>query len=251
MSDDWDFYFCQVENRPASIFLDLGINQDVPVAGLGDMAWLRLQLRKPRPDGLSSQEEFSRLSEIEDALAEALLHAEIQIAYVGRNTSDGFRDYFCYTSHGELAENCLSMAMAPFSEYDFETGSRSDPEWSVYREFLYPSRRAYQTILNHRVLASLEQHGDRHDIEREVSHWIYFRLADDRHRFLMAVRQRGFGFVAQNDNAESERPFGLMVSRPHAVDSSTINDIVLSLFDLAEDCDGDYDGWETSVEKGE
>jgi hypothetical protein len=37
MSDEWDFYFCQVEDHPASIFVDLGVRQDVPIAGLGDM----------------------------------------------------------------------------------------------------------------------------------------------------------------------------------------------------------------------
>ena len=42
MSDAWDFYLCRVDNRPASIFVDLGIRKDVPVADLGDMAWLRV-----------------------------------------------------------------------------------------------------------------------------------------------------------------------------------------------------------------
>lgn len=250
MSDDWDFYFCQVENRPASIFVDLGIHRELPILDLVDMAWLRLHLRQPRKDGLSSQEESGRLSEIEDALSQALANAEIKTTYVGRNTSDGCRDFFCYASDGAQAENYLSMAMAPFPEYEFEVGSRSDPEWSVYREFLYPSRRAYQTILNRRVLANLEQHGDLHDIVREVSHWMYFESSDERERFLAAVLQRGFRLVAQHDGAEEERPFGLTVSRSHAVDLGTINDVVLELFDLASQYAGDYDGWETSVEKG-
>jgi regulator of RNase E activity RraB len=33
------------------------------------------------------------------------------------------------------------------------------------------------------------------------------------------------------------------------VDLRTINDVVLDLFDLAGECAGEYDGWETSVEK--
>ena len=250
MSDDWDFYFCQVDDRPASIFVDLGVHQDVPIAGLGDMAWLRVIMRRPRQgDGLSSSDEHGRLCEIEDALTQALANADITISYVGRNASNGCRDFYCYAANGVSAESCLSTVMVPFSEYEFEVGSRPDPDWSTYRDFLYPSRRGYQTIANHRVLANLEQHGDNHEIEREVSHWIYFQVADDRDRFVTAACQMGYKLVAQNDDAKGERLFGLTVSRSHAIDFGTINDVVLTLFDLADEYAGEYDGWETSVEK--
>ena len=71
------------------------------------------------------------------------------------------------------------MAMVPFAEYEFEVGSRPDSNWSTYREFLYPTPRAYQTILNHRVLASLEKHGDHHNIECDVMHWLYYSSRAD------------------------------------------------------------------------
>jgi len=61
----------------------------------------------------------------------------------------------------------------------------------------------------------------------------------------------GRKIVAQNDDAKRERRFGLTLSRSHAVNFRTINNVVLELFNLADECAGDYDGWETSVEKGE
>ena len=72
MSDEWDFYLCQVEDLPASLFVNLGIDQDVPIADLDEMAWLRVYLRQPREDGLSGKEEYGRLSEIEDAVIRTL-----------------------------------------------------------------------------------------------------------------------------------------------------------------------------------
>ena len=251
MSDSWDFYFCQVDDHPASIFVDLGIHDDVPVADLSDMAWLRLYMLQPREDGLYGKEEYDRLIEIEDALTEALANAEIKIAYVGRNTSNGCRDFYFYAANGTQAETCLSMSMVPFPEYEFEVGSRPDPDWGTYREFLYPNPRALQTILNRRVLDSLEEHGDHHDIEREVTHWIYFQSPDDRARYLNAVVQKAYKVVSQNDDGKDKRQFGLTISRSHTVDYRTINDVVLELFDLAGECSGDYDGWETKVEKGD
>jgi regulator of RNase E activity RraB len=149
----------------------------------------------------------------------------------------------------------MTTVMDPFPEYEFEVGSRPDSDWNTYREFLHPSRRIYQTILNRRVLDSLAKHGDRHDIEREVTHWIYFQSPEERGRYLSNAVAKGYKVgrtvVAQGDDAKGERRFGLTLSRCHAVDFGTINDMVLELFDLAEECAGDYDGWETSVEKGE
>lgn len=248
MSDAWDFYFLTVDHKPASIFVDLGIQEEVPFAGFDDFAWLRLYMRKPRPDGLSSDAEFDRLREIEVALTQATSASSIPVAYVGRNTTDGCRDYYCYSANGLHAERVLSEAMVPFPEYEFETGSRSDPEWAAYFEFLYPSKRSYQMILNGRVLNRLEELGDRHEVERTVSHWAYFSSPEDRARFLEAVVRDGFELVHQDDDAGEARPFGIQVSRTHAVEFQTINTIVLTLFDLAEECNGEYDGWESPVE---
>lgn len=249
MSDEWDFYFCHVDDKPASLFIDLGIRDDAPLSGLTEMAWLRLYMREPRDDGLSGKTEYERLTEIEDALSEAISD-DPKVAYVGRNTSDGCRDFYFYCCNGHTAESCLSSAMVPYSEYEFETGSRSDEEWSTYFEFLYPSDREYQMILNGRVLANLESHGDKHHIEREVCHWVYFKSSDDRSRFLRTAIEKDYKLVNEHDDGEGDRAYGLTVGRVNAVDFTTINNVVLELFDLAIEYNGDYDGWETSVEAG-
>lgn len=250
MSDDWDFYLCHVEDTTASQFVDLGIHDEAPLPGLEEMAYLRLQLREPRDDGLADRGEFERLTEIEDALAAAVAD-DAKIAYVGRSTANGCRDFFFYCADAQATQSCLSGAMVPFSGYEFETGAHADPQWSAYFEFLYPSPREFQMILNGRVLASLEEYGDQFDIEREVCHWIFFPSSEDRSRFMGAAVERGYQVIEQDDEGEGDRKFTLKVARTHAVDFGTINDVVLELFDLAEECNGEYDGWETPVETGE
>lgn len=48
ITDDWDFYFLQVDDKPASIY-DFAPNPKLPY-----MAYIRLHMREPRTDGLSS-----------------------------------------------------------------------------------------------------------------------------------------------------------------------------------------------------
>ena len=247
MSDEWDFYFCTVDHKPASIFVDLGIHADAPSQELTEMAYLRLHMLKPRDDGLSSKSEYEQLIKIEDALSDVAGYGK-SIVYVGRNTSDECRDFYFYSSNGRIAESALSSAMIPFETYEFETGSRVDADWAVYRKFLYPNDRQRQMIENGRVLANLEKHGDNHQIEREVFHWIYFTSVETRAGFLDSVVKKGFRQIMTNDEGDGDRKFALQVSCTSGVDYTTINNIVLELHDLAIEYNGDYDGWETSVE---
>ncbi len=249
MSKEWDFYFCNVDHKPASLFIDLGVVSEAPIEGLSEMAWLRLYMRNPREDGLSSEAEFKQLVKIEDDLTEAVA-ADSTIVYVGRNTCDGCRDFYLYCVNGRRTEALLSSVMVAYSDYEFETGSGEDPEWSTYLSFLYPSPREMQVIQNYRVLEQLESQGDDHAIEREICHWLYFGSSENRSRFLAGVIERGYSSQEERDEGSGDRPFALQIARVSAVDSVTINNAVLELYDLAAEHDGLYDGWETSVETG-
>jgi hypothetical protein len=248
MSDEWDFYPCRVDDKPASIFVDLGVRAHAPLVNHSDLTWLRLKIKQPRADGLTTNEEFPRLCEIDDALGAAAKSADIEIAYVGRNTCNGHRDYYFYSSNGTAAETLLSWAMVPVSEYEFETGNRHDPNWSAYLEFLYPSERNYQLIRNGLVLASLEKHSDDHSKTREVRHWVFFRASDNRDRFGCAAEENGYRVVNKWDEGLETRPFGILIAHDTAVDYHTIGNATLEIFDLGKEFDGKYDGWETSVE---
>jgi uncharacterized protein (TIGR01619 family) len=250
MSNEWDFYRCRVDNKAASIFVDLGIREQVPLVGLQTLVWLRLYMRQPRDDGLSAESEFDRLVEIEHVAIAAASQADGKMIYVGRNTSDGQREFYFYSTNGREAENRLASAMHSFPEYRFETGGRPDPDWTVYHEFLYPSTREYEAISNDRVLRLLERDGDDHKIARDIYHWVYFATRDDRSRFIELAAGKGYSLIDEDD-ASDPRPFRVTIARVSTVDYHVINAAVLELYDLAEECNGEYTGWETSVKKGE
>ena len=48
MPEDWDFYFCNVNNVLASVFLDLGIRKFVPGKGKPNLLWVWVYLKWPR-----------------------------------------------------------------------------------------------------------------------------------------------------------------------------------------------------------
>jgi hypothetical protein len=127
---DWEFYPSRVDDQLASIYVDLSYRDAAPLAEQSDVAWLRVFFLYPREDGLSSQEEFQALSDIEDALIASLDACGVPCCYVGRNTSAGCRDFYIYSGNGQMIESILGQAMVPFAAYECETGHRQDSEWS-------------------------------------------------------------------------------------------------------------------------
>lgn len=147
MGEDWDFYFHRVDDRPASIFLELGLSEIAPIKDHTRLGWVRVYMKSPRHDGLSSQEEFDVLTTMEDNLSQGLTRTG-QSVYVGRNTSDGCWDFYFYVGHHVDWKHQVEQLMQAYESYEFESGIRDDPEWATYFEFLYPSEVDRQRIEN-------------------------------------------------------------------------------------------------------
>lgn len=247
--EDWDFYFSNVDDILGSLYVDLGLAKVAPLADKPNLVWISVNMNNPREDGLSSNEEFDTLSAIEDRLQEFINSKHYSI-YAGRLTTDGRRDFYFYMGDTTLYDKTISESMVAFPNYTFDYGIKEDNQWEQYLNFLYPNPRQFQSIQNRRVVDNLEENGDPLIKERQVDHWIYFNTKEDRERFLTKIKDEGFKIINQDfDSESSDRPYSLHIARVDKVDIDSVNDYILNLWELAEACNGDYDGWETSVEK--
>jgi len=239
MSDEWVSYFLRVDDDPASIFVDMGIAKEAPVRVSAQQAYIRIYMRHPREDGLSSSEEYKILIAIEDAL-KARAQETADTFYVGRNTSSGNRDLYFYTADGPALEEIMKNAMRDFAEYSFQTGSRPDPEWKIYFDFLHPNPLQQQQIANRSVIDNLVDHGDHTDQPRQIDHFAYFPDQKTCNSFEAFVRSEGFS-VARPGARREDGSYGLEFSKTGIPDN--IESITLPLFQYAMDHGGEYDGW--------
>jgi len=248
MSKDWDFYACRIDHRPASIFVDLALARAAPVARSPALAYVLLEMNAPRSDGLSSQTEFATLAAIEDALEKELC-ADPHTIYVGRSTAAGRRDFFFYSGDAGDWKDRVGAVMRRFPDYDLDCGTRADPEWRTYFEFLYPSPEDHQRMQNRRVCFKLEKLGDALGEEREIDHWADFPSAAARAAFIERAAALGFRLRGNRDPEKPGDRFGVQLYRRDAPSFEGIDDVTLPLFRLAEELGGDYDGWETMAVK--
>lgn len=252
MSEEWNFYFCQVDDKPASIFVDLGIRAQVPVAALPHRACLSLVLKHPREDGLSSQEEFETLGAFEDAVK-----AQLDTAgslYVGRNTSDGRRDFWCFVADPDQWRERVDALMQGFAGYECDLHTAEDPEWAAYLDFLYPNEEGFDFMSNRQVCDQLEAAGDPLTQARDIDHWAYFPDDASRRAFVASVEPLGFAvrevYEREADDPDADdppddEPFVARVFRNDTPSHRGIHDVTVPLLRAARAAGGRYDGWET------
>ena len=246
LPQNWDFFMCRIEGAPASIRTNLALIEVAPLEGLTQRLQFYIKMQNPRPDGLSSNEEYPILCDIEDAIGEK---AEATGAVsAGVVKSEGFLELWFYTQNAEALAKTCEEALQAFEGYQSGYNIAEDPEWEDYFGFLYPDEFSYQTMQNRKVLMQLEKNGDKMEVPREIDHFIYFKEAAQQQAFAKEAKAKGFKVRFNDDEFVEERKaegkeYPYMVEATREDSPLAIDDIVWDLLELASPFEGNYDGW--------
>ena len=246
LPQNWDFFMCRIEGAPASIRTNLALIEVAPLEGLTQRLQFYIKMQNPRPDGLSSNEEYPILCDIEDALGDKA--EAIGAILAGVVKSEGFLELWFYTQNAEALAKTCEDALQTFEGYQSGYNIAEDPEWEDYFDFLYPDEFSYQTMQNRKVLMQLEKNGDKMEVPREIDHFIYFKEAAQQQAFAKEAEAKGFKVRFNDDEFVEDRKaegkeYPYMVEATREDSPLAIDDIVWDLLELASPFEGDYDGW--------
>ena len=248
--EEWDFYPCTVEGEPASIFLDLGLESRAPLPRVATLYRIRIHIRDVGEHGMGTAAEAEVLFPIEDKIIDWA--KESGLVYVGRVRTRGHWELAFYGAEGASdALTAVAVSLCRPAGRSVQLVATPDAAWGYYREFLLPDVERRQWIQDRRLVETLQENGDSLQVPRRVDHWIYFTASRKRNTFITAVALQGFDIAERLDNAGGAHPYGARVHRVDAVDLAHIHDVVVTLVGLAMEHEGDYDGWETAVVKGD
>jgi hypothetical protein len=243
--DRWDFYLARVDDAPGSIFLNLRYADEKPA--LDTLYWVAVKMRDPADHGMGGAAEAEELYPMDDhfvatARAAGFLH-------VGRLRNHGVWQLTFYGKPDRKEQFGGLVREHGFGGRQLAFDSQPDRDWSYYDDFLYPSAERVQWMQDRELVSVLEGHGDRLVTPRRVDHWAYFASAAQRDAYVGAARTAGFDLEDASHSEETTQPFGAQLFRTDPVELEHIHSVVMTLVDLAEEHGGEYDGWETSVEK--
>ena len=140
---DWNFYKCNVNDKIASVYLDMCLARSAPIDSLPFLHWFFVKLLTPSDEGLSTDEEFDSLVELEERL---LASCDNSFQFAGRITTDGMRQFYFYSSDTTSDINRYQPVIDQFDQHPYQFGSKPDKDWSQYKNTLYPGKHGLQQI---------------------------------------------------------------------------------------------------------
>jgi len=248
VEDKWDFFFRHSDSKPmSSIFYDVTVESRLPLAGKPFSWRVEIKMKHARSDGLSSQEEFEVLNKLEDQIeAEGLKYG---LSYVGRITGDGVRDLRFLGPPPSAETSPKIVEVARRLGYQVQVMTNFDPDARSYTEYLLPNSDEKDEIENQKVIAQLQQNGDKLIAARPVDHWLYFPSEAARNNFERAATSQNFRIVDKQRVTTAENSFSIHLQRTAVPTWNNMNHETALLRKMASAYQGNYDGWETSVEK--
>ncbi|MCI4671973.1 MAG: DUF695 domain-containing protein [Bacteroidia bacterium] len=241
---EWDFYFCKVEGHLASIMLDLALSKHLPLEEKPYLIQLAVAIQTPDIHGLTLSSEAEVLFIMEDRLAEHLSES-LQGIYAARSTSNGKRTFYFYCSSSVGYEGVISEVMDGFS-YEYSVQSTTDPGWTFYQQFLYPTPQEYQSIQNRKVVDQLIAQGDDPKIEREVAHKLYFPKLELAEECVEKLEKEGFKTGRIHEKSGSTLAEAIIL-RNDPVDVEHMDKLVQMLNQTVGKFGGEYQGWNTTL----
>ena len=252
----WNVYMAGVDGTPTSFLLDMGAAAHAPVSTHPLRLQIRVNLLRPRPDGLRDASEMEEMGQMEDALVPRIEHA-LDAIYVGRFLGGGFTTFVFYVPEAMRPRTKdLTGPIGDIGRYKAQWLSEDDPAWGFYADFLYPDARSHERMMNRQQLMEREKIGDQLEIPREIDHFAHFTSRESAEAAAVALRGAGFRIepvadprAASGDDPGDDR-WAVSFHRDEALTDGRPDAFCEEIRALIEPHDGDYDGWGGVVVKG-
>ena len=246
IDEDWGVYLCNsfACDLPAVIRTNLALRDFEYTANYPKRLHLQILYKNADDNGFPTREEGEYVYSIEDAVEEIVEQHGDMLAGVVK--CDERVRIFAYTKNELGYYDEISAVMSKnFPGYAYTLAIVDDPDWELYFQALYPDRYEYQSIMNMRLIENIESYGDSM-VPRVLEHCLCFTTEENGEVFLAKVMEEGYNKLSSedltdNEDIDKEYPYELVIGRED--DFEDIDETVWYLMDLAEEFNGEYDGW--------
>ncbi len=236
----WDFYFCTLAGKPASVKLNLSLIDKLPLMAHSQLVYLFIRLNNPDREGRVHPNEVDEIKEIEEDIVR-LMTVDMNGLFAVRCTGNGRRSlYFYLPPHPDITE-LIKVCMYAHPSYRYSLGELTDDDWRFFRSHLHPQliqgiSTNKETHLQLKANAAFPQ---------EIEHHLIFPTTADRSLFIQKIENDQFSISREKFSATAQDyPYELTISRLEYNHLQNIQKIADYLSDVAQRSNGIYREWE-------
>jgi uncharacterized protein (TIGR01619 family) len=247
--DSWQAYMSDRSGFAASVLYNAGIAEVLEKLPEQMIVSFRIELHSQDNGGLPTPIENAALDVLDDVLVKTT--ADAKAYYLGRLTTQGYRTVYLLADRSAASLGGALVSAAQTAGYTSDYELQDDPDRNIYRTMLLPSPDEQRLIWDKSVLMQLADAGDIATMMRPVDHWVYFPTKAAAEMFAAWAREAGFQNIAIEKR--DELPLQFLVRSQH--DGTMIPEDIFGRIreqdQKARALGGKYDGWETSVMRGD
>ena len=239
--ESWDNYLSSYSGKPGSVLVDLGYIDKAP-----DKKYPFLVITGPHAqncgkNGIPDKEEIDQLEEILDATTNFLNGVTAKVL-VGTFTYNCERLNYYYVKDTESIRVAIArMYNRSFQNYSYAIHIKADPEWGVYRTFLYPDESTQIWMENEKLITAMLDSGDNLTAERDIKFQIYFRTDTEREALVNYATANGY--KTDKINLTTGASYELILSKHGLVKIEDIDAMTADLRRESRKHRGFYNGW--------
>lgn len=241
----WQFFPASMGDNRASIFFNQSYSEVANEDQLEYLLRLDLTFHQPNDTGLPSDTEFDALCALEDDLEKSL--AKINGVYVGRISVAGKRYLYFYLPSSERQVIEITKKVEKAHNYELFINWARDAHKNGYWRELYPTDDDWQVINDLSILDILASNGDDPNKVRKIDHWASFKQQLQANQFAKWLESESFENI-QNERLDETATFCVRYSHNGSMALADITRRTISSNRKAKEFEGEYEGWETSVE---
>jgi uncharacterized protein (TIGR01619 family) len=241
---DWENYVVSLNGKPVSINVDLGLAAIAPVKEDSFVIILRVKMNQLDTKGMPSEAEVEELLKMEEVLV-TMLARQSGATLAGRFTQRGIREFYFYAPDTLGFRRGVNQSMQPFSDYEWLSQAKKDPQWENYFSVLYPGKLDKFRIESRRNLAELTRAGLIRQGPVMVEYFFDFQDLEPMKRFLSSPEMTGFEIISlPNKQAGNRKSNGLILRKKVEPDYPLIESHLVPLYNAAVKNNGVFLGWQ-------
>ncbi len=245
----WDTYLTMHDNKPGSVLVDMGLIFSAPYKKYPNLVITGPQAQKCNVQGIPDTGEIALLEEILTATGNFITGVTPKML-AGTFTYNCQRLNYYYVKDTTGLRNALARVYArTYKDYDYVIKIRPDPEWSVYRTFLYPDEVTQNWMENNKVISGMIKRGDNAKMAREVTFNVYFDSDTARSAFEAEVTAKGYAVKRKTQSKKKQALYAIVLSKNSAIAHEVIDKVTAELKETVKKHNGHYQGWEAQAVK--
>jgi hypothetical protein len=247
--ENWDTYLAEIAKKPASVLVDMSLQTKAPNIALPYLLITGPKSKLCQGNGMPAKSEIDEMEEI-------LAATNTFITGITPKILAGTLTYNCERVNYYYVKDTMGLSFAiarmynhNYKGYRYIYKIKPDPEWSVYKSFLYPNEETMTWMENNKVLTSLINQGDSMTKPRNITFEVLFEKEDDRKNFIVFAHSNNYEVNELNHIKNFDIPFEIKISRNELPKPDIIAEMTGAVKKEAKKYNGKYLGWTSAVVK--